>query len=96
MVNPNSARAGFKPAPTLSEVVRAFKTFSARRVNEWRGSPGVAVWQRNFYEHVVRGDNELNRIREYIMNNPVQWELDLENPSRKQIKTSVTPKPWEV
>lgn len=95
-VGPHSARAGLKPAPTLSEVVRAFKTFSARRINEMRGSPGIAVWQRNYYEHVVRSDNELDRIREYIMNNPVQWELDLENPSRKQIKTSVTPKPWEV
>lgn len=53
---PNSVRAGFKPAPTLSEIIRGFKTFSARRVNELREMPGVPIWQRNYYEHVVRGE----------------------------------------
>ena len=68
---PNSLRAGLKPAPTLAEIIRAFKTFTARRVNEIRNAGGVALWQRNYYEHVVRGENELNRIREYIANNPL-------------------------
>ncbi len=95
-VGPNSARVGLKPAPTLSEVVRAFKTFSARRINEIRGTAGISVWQRNYYEHVVRTEDELHRIREYIASNPLQWQMDRENPLRKQIKTSVTPKPWEV
>ena len=51
-------RAGLRPAPTqygLPEIVRAFKSFSARRINEIRNTPGVSVWQRNYYEHVVRG-----------------------------------------
>ena len=47
----------------LSEVVRGFKTYSGRRVNELRGTPGTAVWQRGFYEHVVRNEEDLNRIR---------------------------------
>ena len=75
--------AGFKPAPTghgLPEIVRAFKTFSARRINEMRGTRGVCVWQRNYFEHVVRDEAELSRIREYVVNNPLQWEADLENP----------------
>ncbi|GBD27454.1 hypothetical protein HRbin30_02801 [bacterium HR30] len=77
---------GFKPAPTagrvhgLTEMVRAFKTFSARRINERRGTPGVRVWQRNYYEHIIRNDESLNRIREYIANNLLQWALDRENP----------------
>jgi REP element-mobilizing transposase RayT len=50
----------------LSEIVRGLKTFSARRINEFRNTPGVPVWQRNYYEHVIRGDEELNHVREYI------------------------------
>jgi len=39
------------------------------------------LWQRNYYEHIVRSENELARIREYIANNPAQWALDRENPA---------------
>jgi REP element-mobilizing transposase RayT len=79
--------AGFKPAPTrdaapVTEAVRAFKTFSARRVNSVLHRTG-AVWQRNYYERVVRNDRELNAIREYIVNNPARWEFDRENPQRR-------------
>jgi len=45
-----------------------------------RGTPGAAVWQRNYYEHVVRDEGVLERIREYIKNNPLCWALDEENP----------------
>ncbi len=38
------------------------------------------VWQRNYYEHIIRNENELNRIREYIINNPKKWEFDRDNP----------------
>lgn len=93
---PNSVRAGLKPAPTLSEIIRGFKTFSARRVNELRETPGVPVWQRNYYEHVVRGENELSRIREYIANNPAQWEMDREHPLRPSGEANRKAEPWEV
>ena len=76
--------AGFKPAPTrrhpLSEIVRAFKTFSSRRINEHRGSPGVPVWQRNYYERVIRNEQELDSVRQYIVDNPAEWAEDAENP----------------
>jgi hypothetical protein len=39
------------------------------------------VWQRNYYEHIIRNDDSLNRIREYIVGNPAQWESDRENPA---------------
>jgi len=42
--------------------------------------PRFIVWQRNYYEHVVRNEEEMNRIRQYIMDNPLKWELDRENP----------------
>ncbi|MFZ0134346.1 MAG: transposase, partial [Desulfobacterales bacterium] len=73
-----------KPAPTkihaLPEIIRGFKTFSSRRINEIRHSPGTKLWQRNYYEHIIRNDDELNRIREYIVGNPARWESDTENP----------------
>jgi REP element-mobilizing transposase RayT len=84
--------AGLKPAPTgpaptgkrhgLPEIVRAFKTFSSRRINELRGTPGTPIWQRNYYEHIIRSEDELKRVREYIANNALQWALDRENPHR--------------
>lgn len=92
-------RAGLNPAPTrhrLAEIIRAFKTFSARRINDMRKTPGFPIWQRNYYEHIVRSENELNRIREYIANNPLQWEMDRENPSRTADKLTRKAEPWEV
>ena len=87
--------AGFKPAPTvkrgknkrhgLPEIIRGFKTFSSRRINEYRDTKGRIVWQRNYYEHIVRNEKELDRIREYVINNPIQWESDKENPHLQSI-----------
>ena len=75
--------AGFKPAPTpkrgLSEVVRAFKTFSARAINTLRGTPGVPVWQRGYFDHVIRDETDLENVRAYIETNPLRWHLDREN-----------------
>ena len=76
-----NGRAGLEPAPTLSEIIRQFKTFSSKRINQCRDSPGCPVWQRNYYERVIRNEQELVRAREYIVNNPMKWGLDKENPS---------------
>ncbi len=64
---------GFRPSPTrhgLTEIVRALKSFSARRINEARGTQGQAFWQRGFYDHIVRLENDLEDIRCYILENP--------------------------
>ncbi len=81
--------AGLKPAPTvpaptrhgLSEIVRAFKTFSARRINALHNTVGTPFWQRNYYERVIRNQSALDRIRQYIADNPARWSEDLENPA---------------
>lgn len=65
----------------LPEIVRAFKSFSARRANELNATPGARVWQRNYYEHIIRDERELNLIREYVVNNPLGWDTDPENPA---------------
>lgn len=73
-------RAGLEPAPTeetsLCEIIRQFKTFSVKRINKQKGTQGVPLWQRNYYEHVIRTENELNEIRNYIKNNPMNWNDD--------------------
>ena len=78
----DAGRAGFKPAPTaLPEIMRGFKTFSARRVNELRGTPSVPLWQRNYHERIIRDGVELHRVREYIVANPGRWADDPEHVS---------------
>jgi putative transposase len=76
-------REGFgKPvAGSLPTIVRLFKSSSARRINELRRTPGAPVWQRNYYEHVIRDQKELERIRDYIRLNPTRWPADEENPT---------------
>ncbi len=78
-------RAGLEPALTknhgLPEIVRQFKTFSARRINALRKTPGVPLWQRNYYEHIVRNEEDYLRIAEYIINNPLTWGSDENNPA---------------
>ncbi len=57
----------------LTEIIRQFKTFSSRKINTIRDSQGEKVWQRGFHEHVVRNAHDLQRISEYIRNNPKRW-----------------------
>ncbi len=90
MVKGDDVGAGLKPAPTksrlhaLSEIVRGFKTFSSRHINDARNMHGLPVWQRNYYERVIRDEGELNHTREYILENPVKWSDDEENPQNIQ------------
>jgi REP element-mobilizing transposase RayT len=59
---------------SVSEVVRNFKTYSAKKINSLKGRTGLRFWQRNYYEHVVRDDMDLNRICQYIQENPLKWQ----------------------
>ncbi|MEH1778796.1 MAG: transposase [Nostoc sp.] len=65
----------------LPEIIRNFKTSSARRINKLRDSKGIPVWQRNYYEHIIRNEEALQKIREYIFNNPLSWEQDQLHPN---------------
>jgi len=65
---------------TVPTIVRLFKSASTKRINEHRGTPGVSVWQRNYYEHIIRNEESLNRIRQYIYENPARWDMDRNNP----------------
>ena len=67
-------------APSLSSVVGAFKSLTMMAARkEGLLAPGK-LWQRGFYDHVVRDEEALSGVREYIQNNPLKWHLDRENP----------------
>jgi REP element-mobilizing transposase RayT len=68
-------------AASLSTIVGAFKSAVTRRINQLRGTPGTPVWQRNYWEHVVRTDRALDAIRQYIADNPARWTLDRYHPA---------------
>ena len=74
-----------KPVPgSIPTIIRSFKSAVSLRVNRSRNSPGGPVWQRNYFERVVRDQNELERIRVYIHHNPSQWADDPENVQMRQ------------
>jgi hypothetical protein len=75
-----SLRVGERRRTLLSKIIGRFKMVSAKNINLVRATSGLAVWQRNYYEHVIRNEASLNRIRQYIVDNPAQWEFDEENP----------------
>ena len=74
-VAPTEYRPGPQPK-SIGALVAGFKSAVTKRINQIRKTPGIPVWQRNFYDHIIRVENELNRIREYIRYNPMQWEED--------------------
>ena len=81
----NNNRRGEVSSPTLGKIIAYFKYQSTKHINQHRDMPGTQVWQRDYYDHVVRDDPDLQRLRQYIQNNPMKWELDQlhpNNPSR--------------
>jgi REP element-mobilizing transposase RayT len=61
----------------IPEIIRGFKTFSARQINKLRHQSGVPLWQRNYYERIIRDEEQLNRVKRYIINNPQNWQKDV-------------------
>ena len=64
----------------LGEVVGAFKSISAIVVNRVLARKGKSLWQEDYFEHIIRGVEDLEKIREYIIHNPARWHEDPENP----------------
>ena len=79
---------GVAPTLGLPDVVHRFKTMTTRRYTDgakqlgWEPFRG-RLWQRNYYEHIIRNEESLNRIREYILTDPMHWAMDSENPYRE-------------
>jgi putative transposase len=62
-------------------LIGAFKTVSTKQINLLRDTQGQVVWQRNYYEHIIRDEHEMDRIHRYIESNPSMWAEDDENPN---------------
>jgi putative transposase len=83
-VCPNDA--GAHAGAPLPEIVQWFKTMTTNayirgvKQSGWHPFPGK-LWQRNYYEHIIRNQDEWHHISQYIANNPAQWDLDCENPA---------------
>jgi len=75
---------------SLPDVIHRFKSLTTARYRHgvsqkgWLPFPGK-LWQRNYYEHIIRDENDLSQIRQYIQENPLKWDLDPENPSCPQV-----------
>lgn len=73
---PTDAEIPHVTAGSLGAVVRAYKSAVTYAINAARQTRGMVVWQRNYYERIVRNDVGLNRIRKYIADNPLKWADD--------------------
>ena len=90
LIHDQTNRATHRVAPTksvqsnsLGAIIGQFKSITTKRINRLRGTIELSIWQRSYYEHVIRNEDELIRIRQYIHDNPLNWETDEENPNRK-------------
>jgi putative transposase len=64
---------GLSPG-SLGAILRGFKSAATKRINEMRHTPGEAVWQRNYYDRIIRNDEEMRRARDYVLLNPTRWK----------------------
>ena len=82
--SPLQQHTTFRMKPkSLSSFMSGFKSTVTKQINILHKTPGTPFWQRNYYEHIIRNEKKLSKIREYIINNPLKWLLDRENPNRK-------------
>ena len=61
---------------SIGAIIAGFKSIVTTQINTIRNSPGDKIWQRNYYDHIIRNEQSLNEIREYIRNNPAAWDKD--------------------
>lgn len=76
------ARPKGPKAGSVGAIVAQFKRTTTIRINQGMSSSGEQIWQRNFHDHIIRNENDLNTKRDYIINNPAKWADDSENPLR--------------
>jgi REP element-mobilizing transposase RayT len=75
------------PSRSIGAMIAGFKSAASKRINEMRGTPGLPVWQRNYYESIIRNTESLDRVRKYIRNNPAKWTLERERTVFEEIQT---------
>lgn len=81
----DAERSSGPAAGSLGAIIGQYKSAVTKRVSALLGARGVSVWQRNYYEHIVRSDKALHQIREYVASNPAQWQLDSLHPANADV-----------
>jgi len=74
------------PSGSLGAIMAQFKSICTKRINVSRKTSCIRVWQRNYYERIIRNERELDATRQYILNNPVNWSDDPDNPTNVLMK----------
>ena len=75
------------PSNDLGAIIRGFKSTTTKQIRQITNNSKIKIWQRNFYEHIIRTENDLNKIRKYIESNPKMWGRDRNNPNpRKSVQ----------
>lgn len=102
--NPWVARADLRSAgdpsphraPSVGDIIGGFKSLTAMSVNRLLDRAGAPLWQRNYYEHILRRSDDVVAVRRYISENPRQWRTDRENPrvDAADAKAIASPTPW--
>jgi len=77
----NREKFGCSVSNSISTIIKLFKASTTKQINQTRNTSKKPIWQRGFYEHVVRDEEDLNRIREYVIYNPMKWEEDKYYPN---------------
>jgi putative transposase len=85
---PQSQRPIIKGSPKLGQIIAFYKYRSTKLINVKSNTPGERFWQRNYFEHIIRDGNDLDRIQTYISNNVGKWSEDKENPENRPLKIS--------
>ncbi|MTJ53264.1 transposase [Anabaena sp. UHCC 0253] len=73
--------------PTLGQIIAYYKYQTTKIINNIDHSPGLRIWQRNYYDRIIRNEKALNLARQYIITNPVRWDKDPKNPRRSAVST---------
>ena len=64
------------PSNNLGSIIRGYKSTVTKQINFIRNTPGRKIWQRNYFERIIRNEKELYKIRKYIAQNPLKWEIE--------------------
>lgn len=72
------------PSQTIGSIIRGIKSMATGQIRILMNNPQLPIWQRNYFEHVIRDEKDFNMISEYIMNNPLLWDRDRNNPEAKR------------
>ena len=93
-IRPDDSMGDHKDRPygtgtnSIGRIIQAYKSITTNKYilgvkkNNWRPFPG-RLWQRNYYDHIIRNEEDLFEVREYIVNNPLNWDKDEENLQNK-------------